>query len=42
VSRGAVFNRKTNGSSIDALTAALKLAEEELERLARESQTSAA
>ena len=36
------FNRKTNGSSIDALTAALKLAEEELERLARESQTSAA
>lgn len=36
------FNRRGNGSALDALTAALKLAEDELERLAAESQTEAA
>jgi len=36
------FNRKSNGSVLDALQAAFKLAEEELERQALESQTTAA
>jgi hypothetical protein len=36
------FNRKSNGSVLDALQGALKLAEEELERMAEQSRTDAA